>query len=330
MKDYYKILGISKSATQDEIKKAFRKKSLTCHPDKNGTGDDSEFKEVNLAYEILSDSQKKQMYDSGQDPNNTQFHQEFHNQSHDIFQQFFGGNPFSGNPFEPRNRQLKRGNFTHIINITLKDAHTGISKTLKVNVKKVCFDCKVKCSTCNGTRMMNVQNGPFIMKQHCNACSTGYHNHFNANCDYCKGTFEKIEEKMCKIDIPKCISNGNIIVMEGLGEQIHKQNEIPGDLHFKINITSDPNFTRLHNNLIYQVPMTFKESIIGKSITIPHFDGDINMLTDGFGVINPQKTYSLKGKGLGGGGDLILNFQINYPLGIYSKEIIEQFKNIDF
>lgn len=324
-KDYYSILEINKSATSEEIKKKYKLLSLKYHPDRPN-GDGTKFKEISEAYEILSDPQKKHIYDSGQDPNNINQHNfNQHFQSNDIFQQFFGGNPF-----ETHQRQTKRGNFTHIINITLKDSHTGISKTLKVNVKKVCFDCKIKCKTCNGTRFMNIQNGPFIMKQNCNACSTGYHNNYNEKCTYCKGTFEKNEEKVCKIDIPKCVDNGNIIVIEGLGEQIHKQNEIPGDLYFKINIISDPNFTRLHNNLIYQVNMTFKESIIGKSITIPHFDGDINMITDGFGVINPQQTYCLKGKGLGGeSGDLILNFQISYP-GVYSKEIIEQFKNINF
>lgn len=325
-KDYYSILGIARNSTEDEIKKAYRKGSLKYHPDKNKEPDaEIKFKELSEAYSILSDSQKKQIYDSGQDPNNHNTH--FHFNHNDIFQQFFGGNPFEP---QHQNIQTKRGNFTHIIKITLKDVHTGISKTLKVNVKKVCFDCKIKCKICNGTRLMNFQNGPFIMKQHCNACSTGYHNNYNANCSYCKGLFEKTEEQICKIDIPKCVGNENIIVIERLGEQIHSQNEIPGDLHFKINIISDPNFTRLHNNLIYQVPITFKESIIGKSITIPHFDDDINMITDGFGVINPNMVYSLKGKGLGGMGDLILNFQINYPLGIYSKDIIEQFKNINF
>jgi molecular chaperone DnaJ len=328
MKDYYSILEVSKSATTEEIKKAYKLLSLKYHPDRPN-GDVEKFKELTLAYEILSDSQKKHIYDSGQDPNNMGNQQHFN--SNDIFQQFFGGNPFGGNPFEHHhNQQIKRGNFTHIINISLKDAHTGISKTVKINVKKVCFDCKIKCKSCNGTRFMNIQNGPFIMKQHCNACSTGYHNNnYNANCTYCKGTFEKNEDKICKIDIPRCVDNGNIIVLEGLGEQIHKQNEIPGDLHFKININSDPNFTRQHNNLIYQVNLTFKESIIGKMITIPHFDGDINMITDGFGVINPQQTYSLKGKGLGAIGDLVLNFQITYP-GVYPKEIIEQFKLLNF
>ena len=178
---------------------------------------------------------------------------------------------------------------------------------------------------------MNIQNGPFIMKTHCNACSTGYHNKHNPNCSYCKGSFEKNEEQMCKVDIPKCINNGHIIVINGLGEQIHKQNEIPGDLQFKINIIDDELFTRSQdnlNNLIYNVPITFKESIIGKSIRIKHFDGDINMITDGFGIINPLMVYSLKGKGLGNSGDLILKFEIKYPS--ISKDIIEQFKNINF
>ena len=124
--------------------------------------------------------------------------------------------------------------------------------------------------------------------------------------------------------------NGQNIIIKGLGEQIQKPNEDPGDLYFKINILSDLHFDRINNDLVYKVYITFKESIIGKMITIPHFDGNINMNTDGFGVINPNKRYSLKNKGLDNVGDLVLNFQINYPLGIYSKEIIEQFKNINF
>jgi DnaJ-class molecular chaperone len=318
MKDYYSILNVLKNATENEIKKAYKVLSLKYHPDRPN-GDDSKFKELSEAYEILSDSNKKNIYDAGQDPSNSkEFNHDF---NHEFFKQFFRNGP---------SRQTKRGNFIHNINITLKEVHIGISKTLKINVKKLCFNCKIKCSTCNGTCIVDFQNGPFIMKRDCNACSNGYHNNFNAKCSYCDGTFEKNEEKICKINIPKCTNDGNIIVIEGLGEQIHKQNEIPGDLHFKINITNDKNFTRQNNNLIYQVQLTFKESIIGKPISIPYFNGDINMVTDGFGIINPNKTYSLKGRGLGGEGDLILNFKINYPLGIYSKEIIEQFKNINF
>lgn len=333
MKDYYSILNLSRSATDDDIKKGYRKLALKYHPDKTN-GDDSKFKEISEAYEVLSDSQKKGLYDSGVDPNDknqgTQgFGQGFNHQADHIFQQFFGGNPFSPHTHKP----TKRNNFVHDINISLKDAHTGISKTLKVNVKKICFDCKIKCSTCNGTGLMNIQHGPIFMQQHCNRCgATGSINNFNKDCVYCKGTFEKLEGQMCKIDIPKCIANGNIIVASGLGEQIHKQGEIAGDLHFKINIVNEHpcNFERQNNNLIYRVPVTFKESIIGKSITIPHFDGDINMVTDGFGVINPNKVYALKQKGLGNVGDLILKFEITYPNGVYPKDIIDKFREIPF
>ena len=315
MKDYYKILELNKSASDSDIKRAYRKMALKCHPDKND-GDDSKFKEISEAYEILSDATKKQRYDLDEPSIN-------HN---DIFNQFFGGNPFNPSP-----QKTKRNNFTHTISISLKDAHFGLFKTLKIIVKKTCFECKIKCHICQGNGFVYVQHGPFNMHQSCNNCITsGFINNINKNCWYCQGTLQKSEEQLCKIEIPKCVMNGQNIIIKGLGEQIQKPSEDPGDLYFKINILSDLHFDRINNDLVYKVYITFKESIIGKMITIPHFDGNINMNTDGFGVINPNKRYSLKNKGLDNVGDLVLNFQINYPLGIYSKEIIEQFKNINF
>lgn len=321
MKDYYSILGISQNASEEEIKKAYRINALKHHPDKGG--DETKFKEITEAYEVITN--KGQQSQQSQEFN---FHQQFHN---NIFEQFFhmnnGNNGNNGNG----NRQIKRNNYIHPINVSLKEIHSGLSKTLKIIIKKNCLKCKIKCGLCNGTGIMNIRYGPVTMQQICNNCNnSGIINKIDKNCVYCLGTLEKSEEKICKIDIPKCAINGDIIVINELGEQIHKQGEIPGDLHFKINIQDDLNFQRQNNNLIYNVPITFKESVVGKNITIPYFDGNINMNTDGFGVINPNKTYSLKNKGLGSIGDLILNFIINYPNELYSKEIIHQFKNIDF
>ena len=322
MKDYYKSLDIDKSASEDEIKKAYRKLALKYHPDKNN-GESTKFKEISEAYEILSDANKKKVYDSGgQEPMN--FNMNFNHD--DIFQHFFGGNPFN-----QQRQKVKRNNFQHTINVNLKDIHIGLSKTLKIIVKKTCFECKIKCNICNGNGMVSIQHGPLCVQQPCQTCqTTGYINSVNKNCGYCNGTLQKSEEQLCKIDIPKCTMNGHIITIPNLGEQIHKKGEEPGDLQFKININTDTCFERVNNDLVYKVNVSFKESIIGKMITIPHFDGDINMNTDGFGVINPNKRYALKNKGLGNVGDLILNFQIVYPLGIYSQEIISQFKSINF
>lgn len=316
MKDHYKSLGLDKSASQDNIKKAYKKMALKYHPDKNN-GESTKFKEISEAYEILSDSNKKQVYDTGE----PDF---MHN---DIFKHFFGGS----SPFQHQHKKVKRNNYIHTINTSLLDIYTGLSKTLKIIVKKTCFECKIKCNICNGNGLVSMQHGMYCIQQPCQNCQgSGYINNINKNCGYCSGTLQKSEEQLCKIDIPKSTINGHIITIKGLGEQIQNPGEEPGDIQFQINILPDKNFERLNNDLVYKINLSFKESIIGKYITIPHFDGDINMNTDGFGVINPNKRYALKNKGLGNIGDLILNFQINYPLGIYSKEIIEQFKNTNF
>lgn len=316
MKDHYKSLELDKSASQDDIKRAYKKMALKYHPDKNN-GESTIFKEISEAYEILSDQNKKQVYDYGE----PDF---IHN---DIFKRFFGGS----SPFHQNQEKLKRNNFMHTINTSLLDIHRGLSKTLNIIVKKTCFQCKIKCNICNGSGVVNIQHGIYYIQQSCQNCQkNGFINNINKDCQYCNGTLYKSEQQLCRIDIQKCTINGHIIIIKGLGEQIQKLGEDPGDIQFKINILADKNFERLNNDIVYKINLSFKESIIGKYITIPHFDGDINMNTDGFGVINPNKRYALKNKGLGNIGDLILNFQINYPLGVYPKEIIEQFKNINF
>jgi DnaJ-class molecular chaperone len=331
MKDYYSILGIDKSASDDEIKKAFRSLALKYHPDKNQeAGAEEKFKEINEAYETLSDGDKKRRYDMGEEPNQGNVNMNMNPQ--DIFEQFFSG---SGHPFAQmfgQQNKNKRGNSIYQIKIKLSDAHTGLMKKLKVNIKKTCFDCKTNCKNCGGKGMIMTQHGPFIQQHTCGNCAgNGMISSKNSSCKNCLGVGETTSGEMCNIDIPKGVVSGHNLVAPGLGEQPQKQGEIPGDLLFQIIVENDPYFRRENgNDLVFTCKLTFKESIIGKEIKIPHFDGMMVENTKGFGVINPMKRYSYKNKGLGCLGDLVLQFEIEYPTSNYSDGLLDQFRAMNF
>jgi DnaJ-class molecular chaperone len=331
MKDYYNILGIEKGASDDEIKKAYRKCALKNHPDKGG--DAEVFKDITEAYEILSDSEKRQRYDRGEDHHQ---HPQMHsNNHHDIFEQLFrqgfGGLGGFGFPGQPHPQNTKRSNHTHQLKVSMRDAHNGLEKTLKINVKRQCFNCKKKCNVCDGRGVSFMQQGPFSIQQTCNNCGgLGICNNINVGCKDCQGKGEIISDELCKINIPKCVASGQIITVSGLGEQPQKNGEQPGDLLIQIVVEDDPYFKRVNNDLVYKVPITFKESIVGKDILIPHFDGNISMNTVGFGVINPKKRYALTKRGLGNNGDLVLDFDIRYPDGKYDDVLLDHFRKLIF
>lgn len=320
--DYYDILCVNKNATEDEIKKAYRKLALKTHPDKNG-GDDTEFKKINLAYETLSDSDKREVYDnpntmpnmSGM-PGMSGMYDMHGFTNGDMFEQIFRGMNININ-MNSSNRRVRRQNHVYRINISLKDVHMGLTKTLKLKINKICFICVDKCNTCNGNGaiMRLQQNGPFInqVQVNCNICSgSGQTNKTNTNCSDCNGTNMKQEENTIKVDIPKNVVNGNQTIFSGLGEQAQKRNEEAGDLVVEIVVEDDPYFQRENNNLIFKSKITLAETLLGKDVIVPHFDEHIKMNINIFGIIDFNKRYHLKGKGLGNRGDLIFQFEYQY------------------
>jgi DnaJ-class molecular chaperone len=311
-KDYYSILGVNKDATSDVIKKAYRKKALECHPDKTG-GDDSDFKLVNEAYDILG-SDKRHAYDN---PN------PFGNINVDSMFDMFGRMNVNMNNVHVNTRPIERRSYTHNLNIPLKSVHFGLTKTLKINIKKDCLDCLINCTKCNGNGIITnmIQIGPFMqqMQQHCHICNgTGTVKKVNLSCSFCGGKNERIEEQMLKVDIPIGVTNGYTICFPGLGEQGKKRGEKSGDFNVQIIIDKDPYFEREGNDLIFKCKISLKESIIGKCITVPHFDESINVNVNIFGIINPKKRYHLKNRGLKDG-DLIFVFEICYPERLFDN-----------
>lgn len=313
--DYYKILGVSKDAGDNEIKKAFHKLALVNHPDKGG--DKETFQKINVAYETLSDPDKRREYDNpspfgnmGHGGGGGGFPQFFN-----PFDQMFSGSMHGGMHVNQQPKKCSDSVFT--VNLKLKDVHNDLNKTYKISIKKTCLKCINKCDTCNGSGQQTIhrQLGPMtqVMTVPCKSCNgKGDINAPDSNCE-CGGK-DIVEDKKIEVKIPKCAPNGHTIVFDGLGEQPTNKRDKPGNLIFKILIKDlDEHFLRRSNNLVYTTTIDLRSSIIGKVIEIPHYDNPISLNINTLGIINPQKEYILFNMGLGLKGNLILRFNIEYP-----------------
>jgi DnaJ-class molecular chaperone len=210
----------------------------------------------------------------------------------------------------------KRNNHVHNVNVSLRDIYFGTSKTLKIKINKSCLTCKTMCNPCNGSgqQTLHQRMGPFtqVINVICSQCNgVGILSNIKSGCINCNGKGETSEEKKIKLNIEKGTNNGHEVVMSGLGDQIQKEGEIPGDLILKIIVEHDPNFRREGNHLLYKTTITNIEAIIGKELCIPHYDEMIIINTSNWGIINPKIRYIIKGKGFLNG-DLIIEFDIKY------------------
>lgn len=327
---FYDILGVSKDASPEDIKKAYRKAAIQNHPDKGG--DPEKFKEISNAYQVLSDDEKRRRYDQlGDEGFNATGSEQgaggFGGMSpQDLFEQFFrsaggGGFPFHFDfgGFDGGQGPVRKKDHTHTISISMADAYHGTQKTMRVGLRKGCTSCKSMCYTCQGrgniTDMRRMGFVTQMLTRACDACSgTGS---IAKGCGACNNQGHTIEEKKVDIKIPAGVQTGHRFVMQGMGEQAENPNETSGNLILEIFVQPDPNFQRQGQDLIYTVKLTLAESIVGKMITIPHFVGDIAINLEEYGIIQPQKSYILPGKGMAGG-NLVLVFSIDY----YSKKIL--------
>lgn len=330
MSDYYNVLGVSRNASDDELKKAYKKLALKTHPDKNG-GDDTEFKKINIAYETLSNPQKKNAYDN----------------PHENIFDHGNNNPFN-HPFfnfhqKSQNQNTKMNNHHYICKISLKEAFFGTTKKLRVNRTRICKSCVKSCNICNGSGKLSqqIQMGPFtqILDRGCNTCNaTGkVKNNGNIHCTKCSLSGTINEERIFEIVLNPGVETGKVIIFEEWGEQASKDNQISGSFIVTIKIEEDPIFKRKNLHLLYNINITLKESIIGKPLTIPHFSGNFEINTKGFGIINPEKEYIIYNKGMCDennldkkNGDLHLIFKIIYPEKTLTDEDIEIMKKIAF
>jgi DnaJ family protein A protein 2 len=313
MSDYYNILGVSRDASLDDIKNAYKKLARVNHPDKGG--DKDRFQKIQEAYEILSDKNKRDQYDNpsgiggGMD---------------DMF-------PFGfDHPFFKNNRrhqqQVRKGDHMYTCKISLRDVYFGIVKKLRIQRTRVCKTCMVNCTRCggNGVVSQHMQMGPFtqVIQQTCPYCNgSGKTNDKSKKCESCNGKGSIREDRLFEIDIKRGVESGKRFIFEEWGEQAVKENEVSGAFVVVIEIEPNEHFKRISSNggldLEYEIKLTYKESVVGKTVIIPHFAGDINLDTRGFGLINPKKDYIVYNRGLigenGKQGNMVIKFFIDYP-----------------
>jgi len=330
---FYDILEVNKNATQDDIKKAYKKLAIQYHPDKNKGNAEAEkkFQEISNAYSVLSNQDSRNRYDMTGDENFNNDNNGGGGQQHqapdmdELFQHLFGSrrggsNPFGGFGFDD-NFQPQCNNIVKQYNITLDDIYNGIVKTIKINVKKYCKKCFTTCNICNGTgvKQQIIQIGPMtqIMQTNCPKCNgSKIINKNNRDCGDCKGSGMFDVEHNAYLNMPKGF-DCNHTIFEGLGEQPQISTHKAGNLIFEFKLQQHSHFSRNGNDLLYKHTLTLTESIIGKLITIDYFGENIKINTDQFGIINPSKQYILKNRGLPiinttKKGNMIIEFLITY------------------
>jgi DnaJ family protein A protein 2 len=295
----YDVLGLTRDATADDVKKAYRKLAREHHPDKGG--DPEKFKKVQEAYEVLSDPEKRENFDrfgtpdappQGPNPN-------------DIFAQMFGG--AFGGPRGP----VRRTDHHHELKITLEDAYRGLTRMFKVTLSRPCFTCRKQCHPCNGRGSVQIQMGPMAFNQPCPSC--GGQGGGSSGCQECNFKTKKHETLNLELKIPAGVEDGATLVAGGMGEQAQKPGEDPGDLVFHIKIQDHPELMRQGRDLVWSTRISFEDSVNGKVIQVPHFDGPIQINTSDWGILDPREDYVVPGKGFVQGGKLRVSFNVVYP-----------------
>lgn len=346
-RDYYEVLGVSKTATDDEIKKAYRKMALKYHPDKNPDDKEAEekFKEAAEAYDVLSNADKRARYDQfGHSMGGQQGFGGFGGggfSMEDIFSQFgdiFGGR-FSGQwggATGGRGRRVNRGSDLRIkVKLTLEEIAKGASKTLKIPTLVKCEHCEgtgakdgksfSTCSTCNGTgTVIHTQNtflGPMQSTSTCPSCN-GEGKIITEKCSHCNGEGVNRQETTVSFNIPAGVADGMILTVRGKGNA-PRRGGVNGDLLVVIEEVAHPDLIRDGNDVIYNLMLDIPTATLGGSVEVPTITGKARVkIAPG---TQPGKVLRLRGKGLPstegyGTGDELINIMVYIPENLNSEE----------
>ena len=348
-RDYYEILGVGKSATQDEIKKAYRKLAMQFHPDRNPGDKQAEenFKEAAEAYEVLSNDEKRAKYDrfghSG-----LRGGQDFHSYTNvnDIFSHFsdiFGGSSifdeFFGGSQQQRSRQRSSGqpgsDLKISLKLTLEEIATGTTKKVKIKKYNKCSSCSGSgakssssfrtCSVCNGTGEIRQVSrsifGQFVNIAPCNNCS-GTGRIIAEPCTTCSGDGRTHEESTIKINVPAGVFDGNYMTLRGEGNA-GKNSGAAGDIIVLFEELPHQYFTRDGDNVIHELFISYPEAVLGTEVEVPTLNGRAKLKIEA--GTQPGKFLKMREKGIQhlnshGAGDQLVKINIHVPKNVTAKE----------
>ena len=355
-RDYYDVLGVSKTATIDEIKSAFRKKAKQYHPDLNKDNPDAaeKFKEAQEAYEVLSDDNKRKMYDqyghAGVSGSGGAGFSGFGGAGFsdfdfgDIFDNIFGGGfGFGGGTSSSRTRSARGSDLLMKVNLTFEEAVYGCEKDIKVDVVETCEDCDGKgghgestCSACHGSGTITSEQhtilGSFVSKSVCNVCG-GTGKTYDKQCSTCHGKGKVRKNKTISVSIPSGIDKEDRLRISGKGNP--GINGGPnGDLYLEFSINEHEYFKRNNDDIYLDVPITMTEAILGCKKDIPTLYGNVK-LTIPAGSDSGDK-HRIKGKGVDNKsrrnkGDMYIILKVVTPkkLSREQKKIIDALNKTD-
>ena len=345
-RDYYEVLGISKDATADESKKAYRQKAIQFHPDRNPGDKDAEekFKEAAEAYDVLSNEEKRQRYDrlghagvgssaaSGGFGGGGMSMEDIFSQFGDLFGGHFGG--FGGfgsssRSSSSRSRAVQRGSDLRVrVKLTLKEIATGVEKKIKVKKYVPCSYCHGSgaadsqaistCSTCHGsgfvTRVASTFLGQMQTQSTCPTCG-GTGETITRKCAHCNGEGVTRAEEVITLNIPAGVGEGMQLSMSGKGNAA-RRGGINGDLLVVIEEERHPELIRDENDLVYNLLLTIPQAALGDSVEVPTVDGRVKVKIEP--GTQPGKVLRLRNKGLPsvnsyGTGDLLINISVYIP-----------------
>ena len=347
-RDYYEILGVNRDASDEEIKKAYRKLAMKHHPDRNPDNPKSEelFKEAKQAYEILSDAQKRSAYDqyghAGVDQQSgmgggAQGFGGFSDSFSDIFGDIFGGGR-GGN----RSNVYRGADLRYNLEISLEDAARGSETRIRIPTMEECDSCHGSgakkgtepktCPTCGGHGQVRMQQGFFSIQQTCPKCQ-GTGRYIAEPCATCHGAGRVKQHKTLSVKIPAGIDEGDRIRLSGEGE--HGVNGgPPGDLYVQIHLKAHSVFQRDHDDLHCEMPVGFAAAALGGEIEIPTLEGVARLKIPA--ETQTGKVFRLRGKGIKGvrsisHGDLLCHVVVETPVNLTErqKELLREFETIN-
>jgi len=353
-RNYYEVLGVSKGASADELKAAYRKLAIQYHPDKNSGDKEAErkFKEINEAYNTLKDDQKRAAYDrfghdafnggggrqhqgGGGNPFGSAGFDFAGGGFSDIFEDLFGG----GGGSRQRDPRVRGADLRYNVTITLEEAFNGKAQEITFSGASKCDSCKgtgskdsqrTTCSTCNGSGKIRSQQGFFAIERPCHVCN-GEGEIIKNPCDKCHGTGRVTRQRTLSVNIPQGVEDGTRIRLTGEGEPGHRGGP-SGDLYLFVSVKPHPIFTRESLDLHCKIPIKFSVAALGGSIEVPAIDGKVS-LTIPAGTQSEDK-FRLKNKGMTklrstARGDLFVHVHVETPVKLSKRqiELLQEFEN---